>query len=153
MSILRRVTIPQVIRGQFIPKGTFIAVSPLVVARDSKLFPNADRYLPARWLTGSGDLDEAQIRKVQWSGMSTQFGKGQHACAGERLTRILVLDLYWGKILEDETHAGYDVEFLSGVKQGGGVDNIGVEPEWAGNLGLPLPKEPVMVRFRKLARH
>ena len=147
LILLRRITIPQKIMGHHIPKGVFIAVSPLVTARDPKLFPYPDEFHPERWLTPTNKLDDNKVKGVQRSGASTQFGKGQHACKGEELGRLMV-KMYWKLILEDP---GFDLEIVSGVKDGVGVNNVGVEPAWTeANLGTPFERGgPLLVRFNK----
>lgn len=147
---LRRITTPQQLMGHFFPKDTFVACSPLVTARDPKLFPNPDEFLPERWLTEKGELDEMRIKAVHRSGSSNQFGKGQHACKGEELARTMIR-LYWKLILGDDSHPGFDVEIVSGAKDGVGISNVGVDPAWTeDNLGTPFQKgELVMVRFSK----
>jgi cytochrome P450 len=148
---LRRVTTSQVIFGRYIPEGTFVACSPVVTSRDSSLFSEADKFRPERWLTPSHELDDVQLKNAQRTASSIQFGKGQHACVAEKLGRMMVLDAWWAAILGDESHPGYDVEIVSGVREGVGIDNVGVEAAWAQeNLGTPFQKgDPVMVKFRK----
>jgi cytochrome P450 len=148
--MLRRLTKPQVILGKHLPKGTFIACSPVVTARDPTLFSEPDKFRSERWLTETRELDEARIKNVHRSGASIHFGKGQHACLGEKLGTTMVM-LYWSLILGQNDEAGFDVEFISGTKEGVGVDNIGVEPAWAEeNLGTPFEKgNPVLVRFKQ----
>src|SRR6266496_5460068 len=82
--LLRKITVTQNIMGHRVPKGTVVACSPLVTARDPNLFPDPDKFQPERWLIGS-ELDENHIKRVHRSGASNQFGKGQHACKGEKL--------------------------------------------------------------------
>jgi cytochrome P450 len=151
LLILRRVTIPQVILGKHIPKGTFVACSPLITARDPALFLEADKFRPERWLTQKHELDEAQIKNTQRSGSSVHFGKGQHACLGERIGKTIVVDVLWGVLLGSDSEAGFDVEVLSGIHDGVGVDNVGVEAAWAEeNLGTPFERgDPVIVQFKK----
>ena len=148
---LRRITTSQIILGKFIPEGTFVACSPVVTSRDSSLFSEADKFRPERWLTPSHQLDEVQLKNAQRTASSIQFGKGQHACLAEKLGKMMVLDAWWAAILGNESHQGYDVEIISGVREGVGIDNVGVEAAWAQeNLGTPFEKgDPVMVKFRK----
>jgi hypothetical protein len=62
----------------------------------------------------------------------------------------MVLDLWWSLILGNEEHPGYEVEILSGINEGIGVDNVGVEAAWIEeNLGTPFEKTPVMVMFKQ----
>lgn len=148
---LRRITTSQIILGKYIPEGTFVACSPVVTSRDSSLFSEADKFRPERWLTPSRELDDVQLKNAQRTASSIQFGKGQHACPAEKLGKMMVLDTWWAAILGNESHPGYDVEIVSGVREGVGVDNVGVEASWAEeNLGTPFEKgDPVMVKFRK----
>ena len=150
LLIPRHVTRSQVVRGKHIPAGTFIVASPLVTARDPKVFPEPDKFRPERWLTPTGELDVAQLKNIHRTGRSIQFGKGQHACAGEPLGKLMVIDLWWDIILGNEEKPGYDVEIVSGIREGVGVDNVGVEAAWIEeNLGTPFEKAPVMVRFKE----
>jgi cytochrome P450 len=121
LIILRRVTVPQVILGKHIPAGTFVACSPVVTSRDTTLFSDADKFRPERWLTAS-KLDETKIKNVQRSGTSVQFGKGQHACLGEKIGKAIVMDILWEVFLGTDGE-GFDVEILSGIHEGVGVDN------------------------------
>jgi cytochrome P450 len=148
---LRRVIIPQEIMGKHIPAGTFVACSPVVTARDPALFPQPDKFKPERWLTQSEELDDAHIKNVQRTGASVQFGKGQHACVGEKLGKTIVIDILWGAFLGTATEPGFDIEILSGIEEGVGIDNVGIEAAWAEeNLGTPFEKGgPVVVRFSK----
>lgn len=148
--MLRRVTTSQVIMGKYIAAGTLIAISPLVTARDPDLFPEPDRFRPERWMNGD-ELNEAAVKDSVRSGTSLQFGKGQHMCLGEKIGRILVLDILWEGVLGKGKEPGVDIEIVSGIRDGIGVDNVGVEPAWAEeNLGTPFEKgDPVIVRFKK----
>jgi len=148
---LRGVTSPQVILGTNIPTGTFVAASPVATARDPNLFPEPDKFRPERWLTASNQLNDEQIKKAVRTGSSVHWGKGQHTCLGQAIGRMMVFDIWWGGILGDEKHPGYDVEIISGVREGVGIDNVGVEGAWAQeNLGTPFELgAPVMVKFKR----
>lgn len=152
LILMRRLTAPQTLLGKQIPKGTYVICSPLATARDPILFPDPDKFRPERWLTDSGELDTTKLRDVDRFGASTQFGRGQHACLGEKLAKLLVF-LYWSFVLGDENEPGLDVEIISGIKDGVGIDNVGVEAAWAQeNVGTPSEKasdEPLMIRFKK----
>jgi hypothetical protein len=148
---MRVVTTPQVILGHHIPKGTFIACSPLANGRDPHLFPRAERFEPERWLTPTGELNKKVIKGVSKAGTSIHFGKGEHSCLGKKLAKAVVF-LYWSLLLGDERTPGFEVEIISGVKEGRGIDNVGVEGAWiTENLGTPMEKsdDPVKVRLRK----
>jgi cytochrome P450 len=184
---LRRTTSPQTILGRNIPRGVFVACSPVVTARDERCFVEGDKFLPQRWLTSnpgdgsisnegestdmggikldgdskvrvpglSGIFDENEVKRVHRLGSSVQFGKGQHACLGEKLGRMMVLEILWDAILGSEDggdeRKGFDIEILEGLREGVGVDGVGVEANWAReNLGTPFELGgPVLVRFHR----
>ena len=149
LLLLRRITVPQQILGKLIPKGTFVACSPVVTARDPEVYPDPEKFLPDRWLAETGELDEVCIKSLHRAGASSQFGKGQHACIGEKLARFLVIDLMWGTILGDDKDLGFNIDVVSGLQEGVGIDNVGIEAAWADeNLGTPSGKGgPVFIRI------
>src|SRR5947207_12208913 len=98
LFFIRRVTSSQVIRGKHIPNGTYIACSPLVTARDPRLFTEPNHFRPQRWMTPTHHLDNTKLRHAQKVGTSTQFGKGEHLCLGQNLGRVVVLDTLWDVI-------------------------------------------------------
>jgi cytochrome P450 len=151
LIMFRRTTSPQTILGKSLPSGIFLACSPVVTARDSRIFPNPDKFYPQRWLTPSGQFDETQWKKSERYGNYNQFGKGEHACPGEKVARAFLLDICWKMFLGDSRHPGYDIEIVSGTTNGTGIDNVGVEGAWAtDNLGTPFEKGgPVMIKFTR----
>ena len=100
-------------------------------------------------------FNENEVKRVHRTGSSVQFGKGQHACLGEKLGRIMVLEILWDAILgsqeEGENRKGFDIEILEALRDGVGVDGVGVEANWTReNLGTPFDMGgPVMVRFHQ----
>lgn len=153
LIVLRRLTTAQTIMGKHIPVDTFVAMSPVVTSQDPNLFPEPEKFRPERWLTPNETFDEEKVKQVARNAESIQFGKGQHACLGEKIARMMILDTWWAIILGNDEHPGYDMEIISGIREGVGVDNVGAEASWAeDNLGTPnLKGPPVMVRFRKFA--
>lgn len=153
LMLLRRITVPQVILGKHVPKDAFVACSPVVTARDPNLFAEPTKFRPERWLTPAGEFDDAKLKSVNRSGAWVQFGKGQHACLGEKLGKSMVM-MYWSIVLGNDEEPGFDVEIVSGVREGVGLDNVGVEGAWAEeNLGTPFVKgDPVIVRFSKRSK-
>ena len=149
LILVRRTTRSQTILGKGIPKGAFVACSPLITARDPDIFPEANRFRPQRWITPEGKLDEARLRNAQRLGTWNQFGKGQFACVGGKLARLIALDSLWTTILGNDAEPGFDVEIVSGIKEGIGIDEVGVEAKWSqAYLGTPFERGgPVMVRF------
>jgi cytochrome P450 len=149
-----------------------VACSPVATARDNNLFPEADKFIPQRWLsvpdlphTGThenvstepnhaSEFNEEAAKKAHRTGSSVHFGKGQHACLGEKLGRMMVMEILWDAILGTsalDAAGGFDVEIVGGLREGVGVDGVGVVANWAEeNLGTPFERgAPVMVRFRK----
>ena len=151
LILLRRITVSQELLGKFIPKGTYVACSPVVTGRDPTVYLEPEKFRPERWLTDSGELDQARIKHLHRIGASSQFGKGQHACIGERLARFIAMDILWGFILGDDTESGFDIEIVSGITEGVGIDNVGVEAAWVEeNLGTPVEKGgPVRLRISR----
>jgi hypothetical protein len=152
MIIPRLVVTPQIILGKHIPAGTLIVCSPLATARDPNLFPEPEKFRPERWLLPSGVFDDAKMKGVQRMAQSTQFGRVPHACVGQKLGKTMAVETLWDVILGNEINPGYDVQIVSGIKEGVGMDNVGVQPAWTEhNLGTPFQKgPPVLVRFSEL---
>ena len=88
---------------------------------------------------------------MEHRGESNQFVKGSHKCVGQKLAKSLLIDTWWPMILGDWKNPGYNIEIVSGIKEGIGFDNVGVEAAWIEhNTGTPFQKgEPVMVKFSK----
>jgi hypothetical protein len=67
----------------------------------------------------------------------------------------MVLEILWDAILgsqeEGENRKGFDIEILEALRDGVGVDGVGVEANWTReNLGTPFDMGgPVMVRFHQ----
>ena len=150
LLLVRRLTSSQSIMGKHLAKGTFVASSPVVTARDPAWFDEPNSFRLERWLTREQTFDQERAKSIQRAGASSQFGKGQHACLGEKMGRTLVMDVFWGLILGTDGE-GYDVEIVSGIKEGVGIDGVGVEAAWAEeNFGTPFERgDPLLVRFKK----
>ena len=61
--------------GWRIPTGSIVIMSPWVVHRDERFFPDADRFQPDRWLS---EEDESRHRFAYFP-----FGAGTRKCIGE----------------------------------------------------------------------
>jgi len=58
---------------------------------------------------------------------------------------MVILDLWWDLIPGNYGHPGYDVEIVSGINEGVGVDNVGAQAAWIEeNPGTTFEKSPVM---------
>ncbi len=62
------------LRGITIPKGTHFVISPFVLHRNEKYFPNSEAFEPERWLDGL----EHSLPKCQY----IPFGAGPRVCIG-----------------------------------------------------------------------
>jgi cytochrome P450 len=63
-------------RGWTIPKGTPVSMSSMLVHTDLRFFPDADKFIPERWLSSDG------VRLDQYL---VSFSKGPRACLGMHL--------------------------------------------------------------------
>jgi sterol 14-demethylase len=131
--------------GIIIPKGWAVA-SPMAVHRDPDLYDSPDRWDPLRFLPGADGTPSnysTLLRNVEYH----QFGVGNHACPGERLSRSLLQGTLWPSLLDN-----YQLEVVSGVKDGEGMDGVGVKPDWGKNLGTPYAGEhEVFIKVTKRA--
>lgn len=88
-------------RTLVIPKGHNVLAAPGVSAIDPQLWPDADEFLPARWLEGGilkADKDAAagaDTVDYGWGAVSTgtnspylPFGAGRHRCIGEQFAYL-----------------------------------------------------------------
>ncbi|GLQ86858.1 cytochrome P450 [Dyella flagellata] len=74
LAITRRTRRP-VTFGKFrLPAGAHVMVSPHIIGRDPRYFPDPDRFVPDRWKSGAEDINHTFI----------PFGFGAHRCMGDR---------------------------------------------------------------------
>jgi cytochrome P450 len=62
-----------------LPARTIVLVSQWIVHRDPRWWPDADRFLPSRWLPGGSALDPARPKFAYFP-----FGAGTRVCIGEQ---------------------------------------------------------------------
>ena len=74
-AMLRRVENPVEISGWKLPAGAMCIISPYVMHRDARWFPEPERFLPERWEEGQGPKPPKHA--------FLPFGSGSRSCAGE----------------------------------------------------------------------
>ncbi|KAH8830807.1 cytochrome P450 [Flagelloscypha sp. PMI_526] len=84
---------PMTIAGRYVPEGTTVYVSPMLLGRDPRYFsPYTDTFWPERWLNRSSDL--SSVHKTQ---AFFPFATGATGCVGKQLAyrvmRLVVAQL------------------------------------------------------------
>jgi cytochrome P450 len=74
-AIGRVVETPFPLGGRVLPRGTIVLVSPWVLGRDARSFPDPERFDPGRWL----DARAAAVPRHAY----IPFGLGPRRCIGE----------------------------------------------------------------------
>lgn len=78
--------------GFYLPGGTVVSTSVVALHRDESVFPDADSFLPERWL----DVDEKKLGNCE--AQLIPFGYGGRICLGKALAtmeiKLLVAHLY-----------------------------------------------------------
>lgn len=116
-----------VVEGTIIPKG-WVAISPLATQQDPDVYESPERWDPTRWLANP-DAYASKFRSAQF----VQFGAGPHACLGEKFTHSLLRGVLWPALFDV-----YELELVHGIKDGEGMDGVGVAPNLRENMGTPL---------------
>lgn len=112
-------------------------MSPITAQRDPALFDNPETWDPTRF------LDDSYAEKFR-SAEFVQFGLPPHACLGERFTYSLLRGVLWPTLLD-----GYEVELVEGVREGEGVDGVGVASNWRESMGTAVGVREVFVKVTK----
>ena len=155
-SMMRMTKVPVRVAGHPIPKGTLVAASPLATQRadfdedsgSGGIYKHAGSWDPTRFLN-SEDALEKDDPYTKWFQRAefVQFGLGVHACPGEKLARVMILDLILRTWMQK-----YDAEIVSGLEEGvKGVDGVGAEGAWTEeNFGTPSVRgvDP-LISFRR----
>ena len=104
----RKTQTNMVLSGYHIPADTVVIRNGILSSNDDKFYPNADKFLPERWIRGC-----PQHQKVD-PYANLPFGHGPRACIGQRFAR---LELYMVafKIIQqyrlEYHHEPIDVDF------------------------------------------
>jgi cytochrome P450 len=75
----RRTTAPLTLGGWQIPKGAMLRLTPWTLHRDEQLFPQAEQFLPERFMDGA-----PPIPKGAWM----PFGAGPRVCIGQHFAQL-----------------------------------------------------------------
>ncbi|PIG83550.1 ferulate-5-hydroxylase [Aspergillus arachidicola] len=98
------ITLPD---GQFLPRGTWLAVAAVGIHRDEQNYEDPDEYRPLRFLSEDTETKEAKAMLVPvTSEKFLAFGHGRHSCPG-RWFAAHAMKLIIGYILMN-----YDIEPL-----------------------------------------
>lgn len=125
-----------------LPRGTLVSCSPLVTQRDCTIFDNPGNWNPERFLSGDSKRYSEWFRRLEF----VQFGAGEHTCIGERLTRVVLVNLIMKTWLRK-----YDFEVISGLKDDEGIDGVGIAADWNKEPnGTPPAMGEVFVRIVKV---
>lgn len=142
-TVMRRTRVPVSVAGHVVPAGTLVAASPVGTQRadldgDSSaggIFKNAGKWDPMRFLEsreigGMCDPYATWFQRAEF----VHFGLGMHACPGEKLARVMIIDMVLRTWMQK-----YEVEVVSGLEEGvKGVDGVGAEGAWTEeNFGTP----------------
>ena len=80
----RKTTEECVIDGVFIPKNTWICVSPFVSGHDPKNFPNPDSFVPERFMKDDSIAKENNVTSYTFF----PFSLGPRNCIGQNFAQI-----------------------------------------------------------------
>lgn len=93
---------PLVVDGKTVtlPVGTEMSMQPYSMHRIASVFPDADLYIPERWLQAEGESDSAyDARLTHMHRHMIGFGKGVRMCLGMNLARaeikLALANMYW----------------------------------------------------------
>ncbi|MCJ1386575.1 hypothetical protein MMC17_009701 [Xylographa soralifera] len=88
---LPRVSPGATVDGHYVPQGTTVSTSIYTLARDPRYWTAPERFIPERWLPGSGYTDAKEASKP--------FSIGPRACIGINLAylemRIILAKMVW----------------------------------------------------------
>lgn len=128
---LRRTNQDLEIDGFRIPKGTDVSMNTEELMRESRHFPDADKFIPERWLRDDNNLKAEcpVVKKAKHPFVYLPFGFGPRMCVGKRIVD-LELEIGLTKILRN-----FKVEY-----------NYPPEEVFTSVL-LNIPKAPLRFKF------
>jgi len=151
--------------GYAIPKGTQIAVSPVLVHNDPKYYDNPHEFRPERWLEDpyahpsyivpvfNNDYSE-KVVMLEESRLFVPFGHGPHRCSGERFAMqtmtLVCLDMNLGNdILQTISYVfgNYRLELVDAPPDKPWPIPT---PDYRKAVGMPTPMTDLMVRVKRL---
>ncbi|KAI0646809.1 cytochrome P450 [Trametes meyenii] len=86
LDVPHRLTEDDIYNGYHLPKGSLIVANQWAILHDEKMYPDAERYDPDRFLKPDGTLDP-EVRDPS----TAVFGFGRRICPG----RFMALDSMW----------------------------------------------------------
>jgi len=108
-------------RGWFIPKGTTVVANLWAMSRDEASFPNAEYFVPERYLNDDGMLNENNP-------MDFEFGFGRRICPGRHaadaslfisiVTMLATLEFHAhqdGDVRGDDLDLASEVKWVNGI--------------------------------------
>jgi cytochrome P450 len=113
-----------VVDGTPVPKGTLLAIPIWHLHHDARSFPDPERFLPERFLTGAAPIPR---------GAYMPFGAGPHFCLGQHFATVEMA------VIAAAIIQRYDLSLEAGAAL----------PEAVVDLALK-PKTPLLVRFTRL---
>lgn len=93
--LVRELQTDSKIHGHRVKKGETVMISLWSVARDKKIFPQPEKFLPDRWL----DSSQPRLQKLY---KSLPFGHGKRMCVGRRVAEMQIYCLL-AKMLQNYT--------------------------------------------------
>ncbi|EJD50523.1 cytochrome P450 [Auricularia subglabra TFB-10046 SS5] len=102
LNLPRRVMVDDEYHGMRIPKGATVITNIWAISRDEAIYPNADQFLPERFLNSDGSLNKS-VKDPR----GITFGFGRRACSG---IHVADASVWIVAFKEDMMLACFDIE-------------------------------------------